>query len=231
MSGAVHNAGASTLQHVPLIRHCLDIGLQSSAGGSDKGVLKSACKLLRRILSTLISRYSMDERSHSSGKIGGGCSWQLCAPVTCDSGVLDILWHEPSDEERFVASELINCYVKQPLNTYLDSTTTIEEWRRGLKVATYALNATVWASVEDAENGDDQKFIAVGALGGWGKGAEHVTSLRYWALEFVHSAFHNLFLSINGRTKTPDPKVLKLLMQMGQLAATRRSAHSPSKVR
>ncbi len=231
MSGAVRNAGASTLQHIPLLCRCLDVGLQSSAS-SDKGVLKSACKLLRRLLSTLICRYSMDTYSHNSGKAVGKCSWQLCAPVAFDSEALDILWHEPCEEERFMASELINIYVKQPLNAYSDFTP-IEEWRRGLKVATYALSSTVWASIEDAESGDDEKCIAVGAMGGWGKGtdAEHATSLRHWTLAFVHSAFHNLFLSENGKTKTPDPKVLKQLMAMGHLAATRRSSHSPNKVR
>ncbi len=229
MSGAVRNAGASTLQYVPLLRRCLDIGLQSSAS-PDKGVLKSACKLLRRLLSTLICRYSMNTYSHNSGKAVGKCSWQLCAPVACDSEALDILWHEPCEEERFMASELINVYVKQPLNAYSDFTPT-EEWRRGLKVATYALSGIVWASIERAKSGDDEKFIAVGALGGWGKGAEHATSLRHWTLAFVQSAFHNLFLSESGKTKTPDPKVLKQLMEMGQLAATRRSNNSPSKVR
>ncbi len=231
MSGAVRNAGASTLQHVPLLRHCLDIGFQSSAS-SDKRVLKSACKLFRRLLSTLMCRYTMDTYSHSSGKVlRDDCrSWQLCAPAACDSRSTDISWHEPCEEERFLAAELVDTYVKQPLNAYSDFTP-IEEWRRGLKVATYALSAIVWASIEDAESGDDGKFIAVGALGGWGKGAEHATSLRHWTLEFVHSAFHNLFLSENGKTKSPDPKVLKQLMEMGQLASTRRSANSPSKVR
>ncbi len=229
MSGAVRNAGASTLQHIPLLQQCLDIGLQSPAS-SDKGVLKSACKLFRRLLSTLLSRYCMNRFSHNSGKLGDKCPWQLCAPVACDSEALDIQWHEPSEEERFMASELINVYVKQPLNSYSDSTPT-EEWRRGLKVATYALVGAVCASVEDAENGDDEKFIAVGAVGDWGKGAEHTTSLRHWTLAFVHSAFNNILLSENGKTKTPDPKVLKLLMEMGQLAVTRRSFNTPSKVR
>ncbi len=230
MSGAVRNSGVSVLQHVPLLRRCLDIGFQSSAS-SDKRVLKSACKLFRRLLSNLMCRYAMDTYSRFSGKgVRDYCSWQLCAPAACDAGSTDISWHEPCEEERDLAADLVDTYVVQPLSAYSNSTT-IEEWRRGLKIATYALSAIVWASVEDSESGDDGKFIAMGALGGWGKGAEHVTSLRHWTLEFVHSAIHNFYLTENGKTKSPDQKVLKELMEMGQLASARRSSDPPSKVR
>lgn len=178
LSGLASGGGVALLPHGPTLRRLIAAGIKHV----DKGVRKSARKLLRKALLGLCVLRSAEMRSLPPARWANADSvveWRrLCEPIS--PGEHDIKWIEPSPEGLALAANLLEDFLEQPMQELSEELSreraeeegaTAGVWREHLKTMQYALRGGTCLLNDRGTPGDDD-----------GSPAEHLRDDVYLAV-------------------------------------------------